>query len=356
MHIPWGWIKQRPHFLAEELSKIYQLDIYTPKVYKKNSLIENETKLKINELFKLPFERFLIVRKLNSIIIGLLLKYIYEINNYKYIWLTDLRLYPQIEKVLKNNQQLIYDCMDDVVEFDVLVNKRKELLKIEQSLFSRSNLIFFSSEELKNRKVEQYKINQSKYEVVLNAFDNSFLQEKIYQNYDSYFEEYHKKGFKVLTYIGTISSWFDFETLQKSLKEFDNIVYFIVGPFEPETKKLEHPRIVYFGSVEHKFVKSLIIKSDIMIMPFKINKLITAVDPVKLYEYIALGKSILTVEYKELLKFKEFVNFYSDYNTFKFILETCMQNSNNTKANDDFIRNNSWHSRVKEVIQLMNSI
>ena len=33
-----------------------------------------------------------------------------------------------------------------------------------------------------------------------------------------------------------------------------------------------------------------------------------------------------------------------------------MQNSNNTKANDDFIKNNSWHSRAKEIIQLMNSI
>jgi len=356
MHVPWGWIKQRPHFLAEELSGNNKLDIYTPKVYQRNSLIGNETKLKINVIFKLPFERFLIVRKLNNMIIELFLKYIYKISDYKYVWITDLRLYPQIKKVLQNNQKLIYDCMDDVVEFDVLINRKKELLKIEQNLFNRSDLIFFSSEELKNRKVDKYKINRSKYELIFNAFNNSFIQEKIYPNYDSHFEKYRKQGFKIVTYIGTISSWFDFDTLQKSLKDFDNIIYFIIGPIESQTKILEHQRIVYFGSIEHKFIKSLIIKSDVMIMPFKINKLITAVDPVKLYEYIALGKSILTIEYKELYKFKEFVNFYSDYNGYKWALTTCIQNKENIKVANSYIKNNSWLSRAKEVMARMDSI
>jgi hypothetical protein len=142
-------------------------------------------------------------------------------------------------------------------------------------------------------------------------------------------------------------------------KYFPNYEFLLVGSTYGceklnELEKIKNVTLV--GEVEYSRLTEYLYSFNVAIMPFKINKLITAVDPVKLYEYIALGKSILTVEYKELLKFKEFVNFYSDYNTFKFILETCMQNSNNTKANDDFIRNNSWHSRVKEVIQLMNSI
>ena len=28
MHISWGWIKQRPQFLAEELAKYYEVDVF----------------------------------------------------------------------------------------------------------------------------------------------------------------------------------------------------------------------------------------------------------------------------------------------------------------------------------------
>ena len=41
MNIPWGWVKQRPHFIAEYLSKDFIVDVYykkPTKVSKKNLL------------------------------------------------------------------------------------------------------------------------------------------------------------------------------------------------------------------------------------------------------------------------------------------------------------------------------
>ena len=35
MHVPWGWIKQRPHFIAENLSKYYKVNVFYKKAYKK---------------------------------------------------------------------------------------------------------------------------------------------------------------------------------------------------------------------------------------------------------------------------------------------------------------------------------
>ena len=28
MHVPWGWIKQRPHFFAEYLANDFAVDVY----------------------------------------------------------------------------------------------------------------------------------------------------------------------------------------------------------------------------------------------------------------------------------------------------------------------------------------
>lgn len=37
MHVPWGWIKQRPHFFAEYLNKDFDVDV----VYKKPLKVSN---------------------------------------------------------------------------------------------------------------------------------------------------------------------------------------------------------------------------------------------------------------------------------------------------------------------------
>lgn len=348
MHVPWGWIKQRPHFLAEEISKQFAIDIYTPKVYRKNTLIQNNTIQKINTIFKLPFERFSFVRKINNLLMIILLKFIYKISNYKYIWITDLRLYPQIKSVLKNNQKLIYDCMDDVLEFEALKSQKEELEKIEKELFLRADKVFFSSNELYKIKSQKYNLGKNKIEIIYNALDISFLNQEIKDEYDSIFDKY--KDFKIVTYIGTISSWFDFEAIKKSLENIENIVYFIVGPIEANIEVLNHDRVVYIGSVEHKFVKTFIEKSDIMVMPFKLTNLIKSVDPVKLYEYIALGKSIISTKYDEVMKFEEYISFYSSTDEYVDVLNRNLKNIKKTKLNEEFIYNNSWDNRL-EVIE-----
>ena len=38
MHIPWGWIKQRPHFLAELLSIDFDVDVF----YKKPTIVSKK--------------------------------------------------------------------------------------------------------------------------------------------------------------------------------------------------------------------------------------------------------------------------------------------------------------------------
>jgi hypothetical protein len=47
-------------------------------------------------------------------------------------------------------------------------------------------------------------------------------------------------------------------------------------------------------------------------LPFRVDELTRAVDPVKLYEYVALGKPILASYWPALERFAPFVTFYRD--------------------------------------------
>ena len=356
MHVPWGWIKQRPHFLAEELSDSFKVDVVIPKSFRTSSLTINESSLNINPVLKLPLERFKFIRSINSKIVQASLKYLYGIHKYKYIWITDLRMYPLIQNLITSKQKLIYDCMDDVLEFTVLKEQYQELETIEKKLFRNIDLALFSSKELQNRKVKKYNLRNTQYGLVYNALDKSLVDIEIFDKHNDIFSQYKKINLTILTYIGTISSWFDFDLIERSLNDFKNIVYFIIGPIEENIEVLKHDRIKYFGSVEHKYIKTLVIKSDILIMPFKINKLIEAVDPVKMYEYIAFGKKIISINYNELDKFSKYINTYNNYNEFKKILQNLNNNQEVGILKENFVELNSWESRKKDVIILMKNI
>jgi hypothetical protein len=356
MHVPWGWIKQRPHFLAEQLNDDFEIRVMIAKSFKKVDLTINKSKIDVTTFFKLPFDRFKLIRIINIGIVKFLFKYIYAINKYQYIWITDLRLYPLIENIILNNQRLIYDCMDDILEFKSLKKQYNELEDIEKKLFKSSDLILFSSKTLQNRKIEKYNISKNKFGLIYNALDKGFKNNKLYHKYDFIFQQYKDNNYTIITYIGTVSDWFDFDLLKKSLKDFDNIVYFIIGPIEKNIKILKHQRIKYFGAVEHSHIKSIVLKSDILIMPFKINKLIEAVDPVKMYEYITFGKVIISVQYDELIKFYKYLNLYNNYSEFKHILNNVKDIKRVNILDNNFLELNTWESRKDNIISFIDNI
>ena len=94
-------------------------------------------------------------------------------------------------------------------------------------------------------------------------------------------------------------------------------------------------------------------------MPFKINEIVEAVDPVKLYEYINFNKNILSIKYKEIERFEEFVYFYTNYEEFKGNLERLIKN-NTLKYSDEarrrFLKDNSWGKRVEMIEELLNGL
>ncbi|MFR4697112.1 MAG: hypothetical protein ACLT8V_00275 [Streptococcus salivarius] len=63
-------------------------------------------------------------------------------------------------------------------------------------------------------------LDESKIEVVRNGYNGDVLMFRLKKKAKKY----------VLAYVGTISHWFDFDILLKSLKDFKNIEYRLIGP------------------------------------------------------------------------------------------------------------------------------
>jgi teichuronic acid biosynthesis glycosyltransferase TuaH len=347
-HVPWQWIKQRPHFIAEQLSKTFNLNFAYQKIYSsKNNLTKNTVSfnLKLKEVYRIPFSRFNIIKEINRIIFFIYLKISFF--NIDVLWFTS----PEYSKVIKyfSNTKIIYDCMDDVLEFPLIKNNLKEYenqKKLEKELFSKSNIVFTSSERLKHKLIERYGYKENIY-VINNALN---IYDKTHNN--SY--KYESDKIKI-TYIGTISEWFDFTLIIKSLEEFSNIEYLLFGPKDIEIPANE--RIKYLGVIEHEKISSIMELSDVLIMPFELNELILSVDPVKAYEYISSNKIVILPEYDETLKFKDYCYLYKSENEFISLLKDIINNkkfnSKNQFNTEAFVKENSWDKRVELINKIL---
>jgi teichuronic acid biosynthesis glycosyltransferase TuaH len=356
-HVPWQWIKQRPHFMAEELSKYFDVDFFYEIGYNKKNLIDNEVEnnVKLKPIFRFPFNRFETIRKINSVLHKFYLSFIS--NSYDILYVTHPIVIDKFsKKSLKNFKLIIYDCMDDALSFpDVEKNQKRKniIMKYESYLCNISDLILVSSENLKEKLIQRYNLKNEKIFLLHNAI-------KVYDNKYDKCSLIFPKDYINITYIGTIDKWIDFEAIKYAVSKNQNICFHFFGPLSIEDSVFKEERIIYHGIIPHVEVFKVIRQSDILLLPFIVNDLIESVNPVKLYEYLYEGKPVIASYYKELEIFKDYIYFYSNKEEFVEKIEDIIKNKfmppKSPKECKSFASKNTWEKRGYFLKNLINSI
>lgn len=360
MNESWYWIKQRPHFIAEFLSEYYNIDVFCEKRYTK--LVNNKIpgNLKITEIYKLPFAHNPVIKRTNKILHSKILfpKYFKNINDkYDIIWLSNPNHFNHIQKFINRDKIVIYDCMDDILEFEGSKKNTKiynHWFESEKKLFLRSDLIFCSSEFLKNKLIQRYG-NKENIKVINNAiYIESYSDDDLPYEIDNVLNQNQKK----LVYVGSISEWFDFEILIKTLEKFNELSIILIGPKDVEIPV--HKNLFHFDSIEHKHVLKVMQKADALIMPFKITELVKSVNPVKLYEYVYSCVPAIVVNYGEAEHFSDFVYLYDKYDEFITLVSNILNDSLPLKKDKQDYKNfglaNTWEKRIEDIKLSMENI
>lgn len=358
MHVPWGWVKQRPHYLAEELSKQYDVEVVYRKMYGvRRQLTSVQTPIHaLQELFVIPLERFRFIWNLNCRLIGWQLRK--RFRDCHAVWLTHPQLFEMIEGVLPKELPVIYDCMDDALEFPAVRRNpalRESLLAGERKLVARSSIIFTSSVSLQRTIAARHGI-QKELTVIPNAI--SLEDEPELPPLRSDIAGALQRQGKKLIYLGTVSEWFDFATVLNALAQFPDITVLLFGPSEIPIPP--HERLFHFGPVEHGNVFTIMAAADILIMPFKLNDLVLGVDPVKLYEYIYSAKPILAVDYPEARKFSDYVYLYRGSEEFCRLVDACVKGELFIKRPaveyHRFAADNTWQKRATVLMEYVSRL
>lgn len=350
MHVDWNWIKQRPHFIAEELGKNgFDVDVFFIP-YQKKFLVDNVAEnVSLKPIKQLRGRRFSIIRKMNSLLYRNIVKNALKTKDYDYIYITHPSMY-----VSHLNKKIIYDCMDDNAAFSMSDKKRKSILKTEKELIKNADIVLFSAEYLSKTVIERIGFVPRNYKIINNAIklpDLSISEKQI-------IEKKRNDNNLVITYIGTVSNWFDLELLRNVQKIYSekNIIYNLYGPVDYNA---DFTGFNLKGPVPHERIFDAMLESDILIMPFVLNDLIKSVNPVKLYEYIYSGKPVISIEYAETMKFSNYIYLYKPGDTDSFI--NCLKEiaTNNYEGKmplnsaQKFVCDNTWTERGNEIIGML---
>jgi len=104
-------------------------------------------------------------------------------------------------------------------------------------------------------------------------------------------------------YAGAVAEWFDFELVGKVAATFPQASILIAGPIAaPVAERAaelahRHSNLVFLGRVPYEDLPHLVSSFDVAMIPFRRGPATDVLNPNKLYEYLAAGRTVVTLDY-----------------------------------------------------------
>ncbi len=177
----------------------------------------------------------------------------------------------------------IFDAVDDWTQHPRFKKDWDLLAQNYQTIDQQADLIFTVSDTL-----TQKFSNPSTYWIP-NGVDTVRIQPGLLVNQKP-----------VVGYVGTIEERIDFDLLEELLKRHQDKEFVLYGPVwdsvKPQVAKLRaaYANVRFPGRVRFTELSDLLASIDVGIVPHKRNGLSASMNPMKIYEYLAAGKPVVS--------------------------------------------------------------
>ncbi len=245
---------------------------------------------------------------------------------------------------------LVYDCIDKYSEFEDLTRYEDWLSANEKKLLSLADLVLTSSQGLYHSKKKE---NKNTY-LLPNGVDTrhfNYLYQPTQRPTD--LPDYQL----IIGYFGAVASWFDTDLIFELAKRIPEVGVVLIGEVSTDISSLTNLDNVFFlGEKPYQDLPDYLYYFDLTIIPFKKTELTSMTDPVKVYEYLAAGKPVLSTSLPELEKFRAFITMTKDKEEFIEKAKSIInKEKDETKAEERFstVAKETWQNRAYRLKKLL---
>lgn len=265
----------------------------------------------------------------------------------------------RIPKVLEVNSLYIEEGVYSGKAKEIAVEQRKKL-------FEQCKAIITQTETLKNMIKD---LTDKTIYVVPNGVDTEKFSPEVYCE-----DIKRKLGIDdevIVTFVGSFRKWHGIDQIPKIAKRFEGkkVKFLLIGSGElfEHVKKIKTDNMILLGAKSHDDIPKYLALSDILIAPFNDEYFRCSGfwwNPVKLFEYMAAGKPIVSYNYEEVRKIVRGAGLLAkpgDLDDFikklEYLVEDeCLRKELGRKGREIAVREYDWRIRAKQTVKVYKEV
>ena len=157
----------------------------------------------------------------------------------------------------------------------------------------------------------------------------------------------------VIGFFGLLGDWVDIDLLAQLARERPQWTFLIVGHVATDLAPLAGlENFVFVGAQPYESLPGWARAFDVAVMPYRMNRQVRNANPLKLREYLATGKPVVSVPTPEVERFAPHVRMAATAQGFLAAIEQCLEQDDPVQraARMECVRGMSWDARVAEVL------
>jgi UDP-galactopyranose mutase len=247
---------------------------------------------------------------------------------------------------------LCYDLIDDPLVFSGPA-LYPDFLKWETQFLSESHIISYSADALS---VTAARNPRARHLSLPNAVNAELFRSRAREQTEP--DDLKAIPHPRIGFLGAVFHWLDLELVARAARSLPDFSFVFVGPLEKEgliDQLLQLPNFHFLGPKPFERVPAYISGFDVCLCPFQTDRVGQAVDPLKIYEYFALGKPVVATRIRELAKLQPMTYIVDDTDGFVRDIRQAADERNPelVARRIAFALDNSWDRRVDRLLNVI---
>ena len=250
-------------------------------------------------------------------------------------------------------QMTVYYCIDDFASSSAAA---KRIVASEDRLFSTADLVFVTSEKLRQRAARSSDhVHLFPFGVKFDAFDR--VRDDTAATPP---DDVARLPRPVVGYVGGLHQWVDLDLLATVAKRLPDVSLALVGPPQTDLAALHGiPNIHLLGMKPHAELPRYVKAFDVGIVPYRLTEYTANVYPTKLNEYLVMGIPVVATDLPEIRRFNDrhgdVVSVAAGVEAFADAVRQQLRPSApaDVRHRIAVAESNSWHNRIAAMTRLI---
>lgn len=263
-----------------------------------------------------------------------------------------------------SNGCLIYDCVDEFTAYPLMTDAAREsLLAREHELADKADLIFCVSMKLKE-KMDKWGHSQKAY-YFPNATNWVSNRNHTKGNLDETKpQELLQIRRPIIGMTGVLNDRVDFGLIAELARKRLGWSFVVIGPFADgpiDVRSIQTlqqlPNVHLLGPRPHDRLPMYIRSFDVCIIPYVKNPLNEHCSPLKMYDYLASGRPIVSSDISEAMLLRQVVRVANSAAEFeKQIEESLAESDSESSRRIIMARSNTWEIRAHDMFSVLERV